>query len=143
LPFRRPLQALTFWTLFVPLPLFASSWQAALGSNGWLPLAVWSAASPGDPDLSPTGSAWKPWAQGIGAAMWVHAVAGLPWVVLLAGQGLRWVERELEEDALTVAGPWRVFTRVTLPRSRAALCAAALWVALQTATEITVTDMMQ
>jgi iron(III) transport system permease protein len=36
-----------------------------------------------------------------------------------------------------------VLLRVTLPRAGAAVGAAALWVALQTATEITVTDMMQ
>lgn len=143
LPLRRLLRFLTVLTLFVPLPLFASGWQAALGTGGWLPVALWSTPPPGDPDLSATGIAWKPWAQGLGAAIWVHAVAGLPWVILLAGQGFRWVERELEEDALTVAAPWRVFRHVTLPRSRAALCAAALWVALQTATEITITDMMQ
>jgi iron(III) transport system permease protein len=76
-------------------------------------------------------------------AIWVHAVAALPWVVLLVGQGLCWVERELEEDALLVASPWRVLWAVTLPRCRAALFAAGLWVAVQTATEITVTDLMQ
>ncbi len=132
LPGRRFLRALVVLTLFVPLPLFATSWQAALGPDGWLPVPGWSA-----------GGAWAPWAQGLGAAAWVHAVAGLPWVVLLVGQGLCWVERELEEDALTALPWWWVLYRVTLPRSRGALGAAALWVGLQTATEITVTDLMQ
>src|SRR5262249_29420883 len=143
LPLRRPLRFLVVVALFVPLPLFASGWQAALGSGGFLPAASWSTPPPGDPDLAPTGPSWKPWAQGINAAAWVHAVAVLPWVVLLVGQGLCWVERELEEDALTAAGPWKVLRYVTLPRSLAALGAAALWVALQTGTEITVTDAMQ
>jgi iron(III) transport system permease protein len=53
------------------------------------------------------------------------------------------VERELEEEALLDAGPWRVLWHVTLARSRPALAAAALWIALQSAGEITVTDMMQ
>src|SRR5262249_59338530 len=39
LPFRRPLRRLALVALFVPLPLFASGWQAALGSGGWLELA--------------------------------------------------------------------------------------------------------
>jgi iron(III) transport system permease protein len=143
LPGRRFWWLLTVLTLFVPLPLFASAWQAALGAGGWLPVALWSRVVAGDPDISSTGFVWKPWAQGLGAAIWVHAMAALPWVILIVGQGLTWVERELEEDALTAAGPWRVFWRVTLPRSRAAIGAAALWVVLPIATEITVTDVMQ
>ena len=123
LPGRRVLRFLVLLTVFVPLPLFASGWEAALGAGGWLSLAGWG--------------------QGLLAAAWVHAAAGLPWVVLLAGLGLCWVERDLEEDALTAAPPWRVLLLVTLPRAQAALGAAALWVALQAASEITVTDMMQ
>ncbi len=33
LPLRRWLRGLTFVTLFVPLPLFTSAWQAALGTG--------------------------------------------------------------------------------------------------------------
>jgi iron(III) transport system permease protein len=143
LPFRNGLRFLTVLTLFVPLPLFASAWQAALGTGGWLPLGIWANPAANDPDVSPTGLVWKPWAQGPGAAVWVHAMAALPWVILIVGQGLTWVERELEEEALTLARPWRVLCKVTLPRSGAALAAAGLWVVLPVTTEITVTDMMQ
>jgi len=142
LPLRGFFRSLTILTLFVPLPLAASAWQATLGTTGWLPLAVWSTPPPGDPDVSPGGIVWKPWAQGMWPAFWVHAVAALPWVVWLVGQGLCWVERELEEDALLLGRPSWVFCFVTLPRCRATLVVAALWIALQTATEITVTDMM-
>jgi iron(III) transport system permease protein len=142
LPGRGLLRFLTVVTLFVPLPLFASAWQAALGTGGWLlPLTAWT-TPPNDP-VSGSPIPWKPWAEGLPAAIWVHAVAALPWVVWIVGQGLRWVERELEEDALLVASPWRVLWTVTFPRCRAAILAAALWVALQTATEITVTDLMR
>jgi iron(III) transport system permease protein len=143
LPLQTVWRLLTVFLLFVPLPVLASAWQAALGSGGWLPLPVWGGTTPGDPDVAPTGLAWKPWAHGLGAAIFVHAVAGFPWVVWIVGQGLGWVERELEEDALTVAGVGTVVLRVTLPRCRATLGAAALWIALQAATEITVTDVMQ
>src|SRR5213078_2253163 len=120
LPFQKLLRALTIVTLFVPLPRFASGLRAAPGSGGWLPAALWSTPPQGDPDVSPSGIAWKPWAQGLEAAIWIHAVAALPWVVLLVGQGLRWVEGELEEDALMIISSWRVLLRVSLPRSRAA-----------------------
>jgi iron(III) transport system permease protein len=120
LPLRRALRFVTVLTLFVPLPLFATGWQAVLGSG-----------------------TLTPWGEGIIAAAWIHALAGLPWVVLLVGQALCWVERDLEEDALTVAGPLTVLWRVTLPRCGAALGVAAVWVGLQAASEITITDPMQ
>lgn len=143
LPFRRWLRALVIVTLFVPLPLFTSGWQAAVGGGGWLPLAWWNAPRADDQSFSSGGTVWTPWGQGIGTAIWVHAAAGLPWVAWLVGRGLRRVDRELEEDALSAAGPWRVLARVSLPRASASIAGAALWVALQTATEITVTDVMQ
>ncbi len=143
LPFRGVFRFFMLLTLFVPLPLFASGWQAAIGSGGLLPASFWSPPTAGDPDVSSSGLMWKAWGRGINAALWIHAIAALPWVVLLVGQGLRWVERDLEEEALTFAGPWRVLWSVTLRRSLAALGGAALWVTLQTATEITVTDMFQ
>jgi iron(III) transport system permease protein len=143
LPLRYALRFLTVLTLFVPLPLYVSGWQATFGSGGLLPLPSWSIQSAPDPNAPAFGSTWTPWAQGIGAAIWVHAIAGLPWVVWLTGRGLRWVEPELEEDALTWMPAACVLLRVTLRRSAAAIGTAALWVALQAATEVTVTDMMQ
>jgi iron(III) transport system permease protein len=143
LPWRRALRGLTVLTLFVPLPLFASAWQAVLGSGGWLPLALWNAPRPAEPAFGSGGSSWTPWGQGIGSAVWIHAAAAVPWVILLVGLGLCGVERGLEEDALTAARPWRVILRVSLPRAGAAIAAAALWVALQVSGEITVTDVMQ
>ena len=126
LPGRHLWRLLMLLTLFVPLPLFTSGWQTVLGSGGWLPLPVWSSAggigvSPvgvsGGTGVSPVVVMWTPWGQGIGSAIWIHAVAALPWVMLLAGQGLTWVERELEEDALTLLPAWLVLLRVTLPRA--------------------------
>jgi iron(III) transport system permease protein len=131
LPLRRLFHFLTVLTLFVPLSVLTSAWQAALGAGGWLPVALWGERPS------------QPWGSGLPAAVWVHAQAALPWVVLIVGQGLCWVEAELEEDALLAAGPWRVLWHVTLPRAGGAIVAAALWVALQAAGEIAVTDMME
>jgi iron(III) transport system permease protein len=143
LPLRRFWRFLTLLMLFVPLPFFASAWQATLGTDGLVPSAAWTTRLANDPDVTATGLAWKPWAYGLGAATWIHAVAAFPWAVLLVGQGLRWVEPELEEEALLSASPTRVLTVVTLPRIRAVIAAAALWIALQALTEITISDMMQ
>ena len=128
LPGRGSLRGLLWLPLFVPLPLFTSGWQAVLGADGWLPM--WSGE-------------YAPWALGIGSAVWIHAMAGLPWVALIVRSGLRAVEPELEEDALLVRPADWVLWRVTLPRSLASVAAAALWVALMTAGEISVADLMQ
>src|SRR5205823_8154066 len=73
----------------------------------------------------------------------IHAMAALPWIVLLAGVGLRTVEPELEESALLDLSPWRVLTGVTVRRSVGALAGAALAVAVLTAGDMTVTDLLQ
>jgi iron(III) transport system permease protein len=131
LPLRHFFRFVTLLTLFVPLPVLTTAWQAALGSGGLLPVVWWLQ---GDD---------RPWVEGMLPAVWIHGVAALPWVILLVGYGLRWVESELEEDALLATGPWRVLWTVTLPRAAGVVLAAALWVTLQTAAEVAVTDMMQ
>jgi iron(III) transport system permease protein len=131
LPLRGLFRFLTVLVLFVPLPLLTSAWQAVFGVGGWLPLALWGAR------------AGQPWGSGLAPSVCVHGQAALPWVVLLVGQGLSWVEGELEEDALLAARPWTVLWHVTLPRSAGVIAAAAVWVALQTAGEIGVTDLME
>lgn len=131
LPGRSFFQFLVLLALFVPLPVLVSAWQALLGAEGWFPSVLWPAVVN------------RPWTAGLAPAIWIHALAALPWIILLVGQGLSWVEPELEEDSLLTAGKWRVLWRVTLPRCRGMIVAAGIWTALATAAEITVTDMMQ
>jgi iron(III) transport system permease protein len=130
-PLRRLCWGLLVASLFVPLPLVVSGWQGVLGAGGFLPLRIWDAL------------AWAPWAAGMGPAAWVHAVAGVPWVTLITARGLAGVDRGLEEDELLHSGPAGVLWRVSLPRSMGMIAAAMVWLAVQTATEITVTDLMQ
>jgi iron(III) transport system permease protein len=130
LPLREAFRFFTILTLFVPLPVLTTAWQSALGNGGLLPLAAWASLSD------------RPWAEGLGPAVWIHAQAALPWVIVIVGHGLRGVEPELEEDALLAAPPWRVLVSVTLPRGRGAIVAAAVWIALQASTEMAVADVM-
>jgi iron(III) transport system permease protein len=140
LPGRGLLHRLVVPILFIPLPLLVSAWQASLGSGGWLVVRAWQTQGAHET----TGVIpWKPWASGLPAAIWVHAMAALPWVIWLVGQGLRWVESGLEEDALTSGKPWLVVRRVTLYRALPLVAMAALWVGVQTAAEVTITDMLQ
>jgi iron(III) transport system permease protein len=67
----------------------------------------------------------------------------LPWVVLIVGVGLCAVEPELEESALLAYGPVGVLLKVTLRRAWGAIAAAALAVAVLTAGDMTVTDLLQ
>ncbi len=125
LPGRRPLLGLLALTLFVPMPLHAAAWVGAFGNLGR------SQVIGGAPLLV----GWP------GAAA-VHALAALPWVILLAGVGLRTVEPSLEESALVDLPGWRVAMRITLRRAVGAIIAAALAVAVLTAGDMTVTDIL-
>lgn len=131
LPLRKTFRFLVILALFVPVPLLVSAWQATLGTTGWLPVSFWE-DRPG-----------QPWTSGLGPAILLNNLASLPWVIVLVGHGLTWVERELEEDALLQAGPVRVLWLVTLPRCKAVIGAAALWIALQSLADITIPDMLE
>jgi iron(III) transport system permease protein len=130
-PGRMPAALLFVGMLFVPLYLVAGAWDAGFGIQGWHTLAV-------NPHL-----AHEPWLRGWRAAIWVHGLAAVPWVVLILGAGLRAVEAEIEEDAATCARPLRVLWHVSLRRAAPALVFAALWVAIVAAAEISVTDFFQ
>ena len=104
---RRGLLAIIALAAFVPMPLHATAWLGALGNAGRMQaLGV------------------RPILVGrVGAAV-VHALAALPWVVLLAGAGLCAVEPELEESALLEMGSLRVLLRITMRRAIGAIAAA-------------------
>jgi iron(III) transport system permease protein len=123
---RRVLLAVLAIGVFVPLPLHATAWLGAFGNAGRMQVL----------GVAPVLVGWT-------GAAFVHAMAALPWVVLLAGVGLRTVEPELEEAALLDLAGWRVVYRVTLRRAVGAVAAAALAVAVLTAGDMTVTDLLQ
>jgi iron(III) transport system permease protein len=70
-------------------------------------------------------------------------MAAIPWVVILAGVGMKHVEAELEESALLDMPAWRVALVITPRRAIGALAGAALAVAVLTAGDMTVTDLLQ
>jgi iron(III) transport system permease protein len=112
--------------VFVPLPLHATAWLGAFGNAGRAQVI-----------------GVRPVLVGrIGAAI-VHALASLPWVVLIQGVGLCAVEPELEETALLEMPPLSVLLRVSLRRTVSTIAAAALAVAVLTASDMTVTDLLQ
>ena len=82
------------------------------------------------------------WSAASGAAI-IHALACLPWVVFLVGVGLRTIEPELEESAELDMPVGRVWSRVTLRGAVGAIAAAAVAVAVLTAGDMTVTDLLQ
>jgi iron(III) transport system permease protein len=123
--------------LFIPVPLTTSAWQVTVGDAGWLHLGRWSGA-PG----SAAPRVWQPWMQGMPAAIWIHGLAAIPWVTWLVGQGLCWVEPELEEEELMQSRLTSVWRRITLPRARGIIGATAVWIGVQAATDISVTDVV-
>lgn len=123
---RRALLILVGASLFVPMPLHALAWLGSFGNMRQ------SQALGSGPILA-----------GLPGAAFVHAMAALPWVAIVAGVGMRTVERDLEEAAMLDMSAWRVILRVTLRRSLGAIAGAALAVAVLTASDMTVTDLLQ
>ncbi|HEY1601193.1 MAG TPA: ABC transporter permease subunit [Pirellulales bacterium] len=126
-PGRRAFLLALSWLLFLPLYLQVGAWQAGFGLQGWQTLSGFG----------------PPWLDGWRGAVWVHAAAAIPWVVLIVSIGLRNVRPELEESALLDASAWHVFYRVTLRHAAPLVVAATLWVAIGVAGEIAVTDLFQ
>ena len=104
-PARRTVVVLLGIMLVVPLYLQAAAWEAGFGPSGWF------TALTGNPYELPWLSGW--WVQ-CGSS----ALAAIPWIVLIVGVAVRWVEPELEEATLLDASGWQVLLRVTL-RTRA------------------------
>ena len=130
-PGRGPAAWLLVGMLFVPLYLVTGAWDAGFGIQGWHTLVT-------NPHL-----AHEPWLAGWRAAIWVHGLAAVPWVVLIVGAGLRAVEAEIEEDAATCATPLQVLWHVSLRRAAPAIVVAALWIVTIVMAEISVTDFFQ
>jgi len=127
LPCRKAFAVLVGVLLFVPLYVQVAAWQAGFGLLGWYTVA----------------NSGITWLEGWRGAIWVHSLAAVPWVMLIVGLGLRYVEPELEEEALLNGTAWQVFRRVTLRRALGGIGAATLWVAVSAAGEMTVTDLFQ
>ncbi len=125
---RRAAMALLGGLLLVPLYLQAAAWQAGFGIEGW------------QTSLQ-TSELRVPWLDGWRGAIWVHGCAGIPWVALFTGVAARSIPRVWEESAWLDLSPPGVFARVTLRWVLPALVLAALWVAIATMAEMSVTDL--
>ncbi len=131
MPLRRTFSLLLAVMLFLPLTIQAAAWRSGFGPQGVFTLG--------------TGGAWTAgqtvWLDGLFGAIWVHAAAAIPWVVLIVGLSARLVRPELEEQALLDGSTLAVLLRVTLPRSLAAILVATVWVVVRAAGEMVVTDL--
>ena len=127
LPGQRFFAASLLALVLVPLYLQAAAWQAGFGLSGW-----YTTLAGGDLD-QPLLSGWR-------AVIWIHACAAIPWVALFVGLAARNIDRSLEESALLDMTPAAVFRNVTLRLVAPAIVLAAIWVAVQAAGEMTVTD---
>lgn len=123
---ERFLLGLVVLGALLPMPLHAMGWLGAIGNAGRAQLF-----------------GGRPLLTGWAGAAFVHAMAALPWVVLLSGVGLRSVEPELEEAAWLDLPAWRVWLAITLRRGIGGILASALMVAVLTAGDMTVTDLVQ
>lgn len=127
LPGRTMLLVVFGAMLFVPIYLQAAGWDAGFGKQGWYSFAHGSVAAP-------ILDGWR-------AAIWIHGVAAIPWVILITGLGLWLVEPELEEAAMLDGSALAVFFRITVCHALPFLVVAVLWILVNVGTEMTVTDL--
>src|SRR5438132_1563083 len=85
--FRRAAIVAIGLLLLVPLYVQAVAWQNGFGSSGWFTLLT---AGPYQAGLL----------EGWSGAIWVHAMAAVPWIALVVGAALRFTTPELEEITL-------------------------------------------
>lgn len=123
-PERRLLVGFPVLGAVIPLSVMAAGWQAVFGVVGL-------------PDIG----GWRPWRLGLLPAIWVHGVAGIPWVAGFAVLALRSSDRDLEADASLAGGNRAVWLGVLWPRLRLAAFAGACWVIAQAFTDSTATDL--
>jgi len=116
------------FSLFLPLYLHAAGWQAGFGTQGWCTLFFWPEGIP------PPLFGWR-------AAVAIHALVGIPWVVLLVSAGLSQANPEPEEAAALEGGTPAVLWYVTLPLLLPQIALATLWILVSTIGEMTVTDL--
>ncbi|MCR9295805.1 MAG: hypothetical protein NXI32_24060, partial [bacterium] len=122
--------------LAIPLYVFAGGWSAAFGYQGWFtsmglrPWIFWDSGQ-----LNALGA--------LVAASLLHALASLPWVVLILAIGLLRTDRRLEDQARLDGGIINVWRRAILPRLRVWLAAAAVWVMVPIMTEMVITNLYQ
>lgn len=127
MPCRRAAWALVAAMLFVPLYFQAAGWEAGFGAQGWIWRPDW---------LAPLLTGWR-------AAIWIHAMAAIPWVTTITAAGLRCIDAEVEEAAVLDHGPRVAALRITLPLTLPVLAVASLWVTVTVAGEMTVTDLFR
>lgn len=128
--YRSFLSVLVRWTclafLFVPLFVYVSAWDSAVGKLGWLTGSDWSINS------IPLGN----WVM----AIWVHSIAAVPLVTVVLWFGLSGSIRIHEEQARLDASESSIFWHITFPRLLPLIGVCAVWIFVTCAREITVTD---
>lgn len=112
--------------LIVPVFVHVSAWDSAFGRLGWL--------------TAVRGEVLKPIVSGWVSAVWIHAVAATPQVAIILLLGLSTGRRTFEEQALLETGRVSVFWHVTLPRLSPLILLSAVWIFLNCAREIAVSD---
>lgn len=112
--------------MFIPLYLHCAGWEAGFGRLGWQTALADRTA---EPILSKRF-----------AVIFIHAMHAWGWATAILATALQRVDRTLEDAARLEGNEWSVFARVTLPQIGPALVAAAVWVGLFVAGEMTISN---
>ena len=115
--------------LFVPVFMTLSAWDAAFGRLGWI--------------TSTSGDVLKPVVPPWMAAVWVHAMASVPWVAVFFLMAHRLPVRSHEEySRMSMSSP-RAIWHGSRWRYGPVILLSLTWVVINAAREIAVTDLYQ
>ncbi|MCA9191835.1 MAG: iron ABC transporter permease [Planctomycetales bacterium] len=125
--------------LAIPLYVFAGSWCAGVGTQGWLqavgPMTLlWPFSFTAVQSIS---------GGPLLAVAFIHGLAAIPWVCLLCSLGLFWRNRSEEDLARTEGGLAAVVKWAVLPRLKPWIAMAIVWCVIPVFTEMVITNLYQ
>ncbi len=122
--------------LAIPLYVVAGGWSAGFGFQGWFSALGFQLSSVlGSGEAGSVGA--------LLAVAWIHALAAVPWVMMVVALGAGHVDQALEDAALLDGGPRNLMWRVVLPRLWPWIGTAAALAIYPVLTEMVVTNLYQ
>ncbi len=125
----RMLLVATVVAALLPVYIYVSAWDSAIGKLGWITVIARD-------EFHPVLTRWL-------SAIWIHGVAGASQVAIVLLIGWQAGRGQYEEQGLMDVGPGAVFWNISLRRMLPYIFVSMFWVMLVCCREIAATDIYQ